>query len=97
MPRRIFVNFEVSEADAKLIDRIARRAADMVKQHTSSFNQVHCAMDITAVHVNGNPLDLAQLAESEDMHFVHDVWGIRRHINRSTGQLENDFSPRFSK
>ncbi len=53
-------------------------------------------MDITAAHRNGCPLKLDELLKAEDFDFAHDVFGIRRYINRKTGKLENCFLPRFS-
>jgi hypothetical protein len=54
-------------------------------------------MDITACHLNGCKLDLAKLLAADDFNFAHDVLGIRRHIDRETGQLMNCFRPRFAK
>jgi hypothetical protein len=52
------------------------------------------AMDITACHNNGCPLDLEKLAEAPEFDFRHDVFGIRRHLDRSTGKLGDCFIPR---
>ncbi|KKK55056.1 hypothetical protein LCGC14_3078450, partial [marine sediment metagenome] len=41
-------------------------------------------------------LDLARFLEGPDFDFAHDVWGIRNHLNRETGQLENCFLPRYA-
>jgi hypothetical protein len=51
-------------------------------------------MDITATHCNGCPLDLEKFLAAPDGDFGHDVFGIRHHINRRTGELENMFLPR---
>ena len=48
-------------------------------------------MDLTACHLNGCPLDLPKLMNARDSDFGHDVLGIRRYINRTTGQLEEQF------
>jgi hypothetical protein len=53
-------------------------------------------MDIEAAHCNGNPLKLKELLEADDSNFMHDVLGIRRHINRKTGELEDCFVPRYA-
>ena len=43
-------------------------------------------------------LDLQWMLSHEDIGEVyHDVFGIRKHINRRTGELENHFVPRFAK
>lgn len=54
-------------------------------------------MDITATHLNGTPLDLDRLLAFDDLNFVHDVFGIARHLDRSTGKLQNCFVPRSAQ
>ena len=41
--------------------------------------------------------ELEELLHADGFDFTHDVWGIRRHINRKTGQLEDCFTPRYAK
>lgn len=53
-------------------------------------------MDLTACHLNGCPLDLDGLIKADDFDFFHDVYGVRRHLNRTTGRLENFFCPRYA-
>lgn len=43
------------------------------------------------------PLDAAALLAADDENFAHDILGIRRHMNRRTGELEGCFVPRFAK
>ena len=50
-------------------------------------------MDIQAVHTVCK-LDLRKLLTADDFNFDHDIYGIERHLNRSTGELENFFVPR---
>ena len=83
------VNFVYTLEDAKLFDEIADRALANIK--------LHLAMDIAACHLNGCPLDLKKLLTFEDADFFHDIIGIREHINRNTGKLENFFLPRCAK
>lgn len=40
---------------------------------------------------------IAELLPADDFNFAHDVAGIRRRINRTTGKLENYFLPRFAQ
>lgn len=58
-------------------------------------------MDITAAHANGNPLKLAEMVAAigteNESDVLHDLFGIRRHIDRSTGKLGDCFSPRYSQ
>ena len=53
-------------------------------------------MDLEIVHENGCNIDLDGLLKANDGDFGHDVGGIRRHVNRSTGKLENCFVPRYA-
>jgi hypothetical protein len=88
------VSFKVNKADKRLIDKIVERALIMAKANDIEYDRMDAAMDITATHANGCPLKLQKLLAADDFNFAHDVFGIRRHLNRETGQLENHFLPR---
>jgi len=76
------INWVVSKEDAILINQIVH------------FLQLN--MDITATHLNGCSLKLVELLKTDDGNFAHDVFGIRRHIDRETGQLKHCFLPRYA-
>jgi Family of unknown function (DUF6874) len=86
--------WEVSREDADLILQCAVRARGLYEKQGVSFDTFECDMDLTACHANGCPMDFAKLLAAPDFDFIHDVAGIRRHINRETGQIENCFMPR---
>jgi len=86
------ISFTVSKEDAAIILEIARRAW---KISGNKYDLLDAGMDITATHANGCPLKLAELLAADDFNFIHDVFGIRRHLNRETGELMDCFSPRF--
>lgn len=88
------ISFKVSSNDVALIDAIVKRAMPLVKKYV--VDSLSLTMDITAIHANGCPLMLADLLQSNDFGFSHDIYGILRHINRDTGQLEDCFRPRFA-
>lgn len=90
------ISFKVRRDEFELIDRIANRALNLAIQHGIRNTKQDFQMDITAVHANGNPLRLRELLEADEFDFVHDVFGIYRHLNRETGELEGFFLPRFS-
>jgi hypothetical protein len=90
------VSFKVTRQEFDLIQEIVDRAAVYAAQHRVPFNRQDLWMDLTAVHANGCPLRLAGLLEAESFDFVHDVFGIIRHLDRSTGKLGGCFSPRYS-
>lgn len=87
------ISLKASKDDAALIEQIAARAFE---DQAGDTPMLEFMMDITAAHLNGRPLDLARFLEGPDFDFAHDVWGIRNHLNRETGQLENCFLPRYA-
>ena len=88
-PREI--SFKVTAEESRTIHEIALRG-----QRDYEMNLMEVSMDVTAVHANGNPLDLAGLLAAEPFDFAHDIGGIRRHIDRTTGTLGDCFLPRYT-
>jgi hypothetical protein len=90
-------NFDTTKAQLTLISKIADRAH--VLEHGAGARyrgqeQLTWMMDLSAV-MNSCPIDLAALLAADDVNFAHDVFGIRRHIDRETGELADCFVPRF--
>lgn len=81
------------EADAadKIVDRYLRLSGQ------SRMHKMIYTMDILAVHCNGTPLKLKELAEADDYDLAHDMGGIIRHIDRTTGKLTGCFLPRYAR
>ncbi len=79
---------------------IADRAVEAARRRSSHpadrLLKAEVMMDITATHANGCPLDLDKLLAAPDFDFAHDVFGIRRHLDRTTGELRDFFLPRCS-
>lgn len=75
---------------------VAKRAVALAVKHGIDYKHMDAVMDIEAAHCNGNPLDLSALLTADDFNFAHDVFGIRRHLDRETGKLMDCFSPRYS-
>lgn len=93
------LSFKVSNEEFDLIGQIADRAMDLQREHThprERRQRMTFVMDLCATVANGNPLRLSDLLAADEFNFIHDVWGIARHLNRETGKLEDHFSPRFS-
>lgn len=91
------VSFTVSDSDREIINAIAKRAVACAMEFGGwTYNLTDAEMDVTACHANGNPLKLAALLKADNFNFMHDVFGIRRHLDRDTGKLNDFFSPRFS-
>jgi hypothetical protein len=91
------VSFDVSKTEQKTIREIADRAVAMASSENIDYDRTVAMMDITATHANGCPLRLSELLAAEPFDFAHDVFGIRRHLNRKTGQLEHHFTPRYAR
>lgn len=90
------LNLEIkSHDDAETIMRIAQRARAIAQEIGVPYSTLEAAMDVTAAH-NTTPLMLHELLDAPQGDFAHDVFGIRRHLNRETGQLEDSFMPRYS-
>jgi len=85
-----------SREEVQTIAKIAARAVQLAASAGWKYEFMDADMDVTACHENGCPLDLADLLTADDANFAHDVFGIRRHINRETGKIEDHFSPRYS-
>lgn len=94
MKRQQEVSFTVNKRDAASIRRIARRAHSLSVDYRIDYPLLDCSMDLTACHANGCPLDLPRLESADDANFGHDVFGIRRHLDRTTGSLTQCFIPR---
>lgn len=92
------ISFTTTQDEHRTIQAIADRATAMALQHKRpAYPTPDAAMDITATHANGCKLRLDALLAAEPFDFAHDVFGIRNHLNRLTGQLEDGFTPRFAK
>ena len=92
-----YASFAVgNKEEVRTINKIAHRAVAMAASAGIEYPVMDADMDTPACHVNGCPLKLDALLAADEFNFAHDVFGIRRHINRRTGKLENCFLPRFS-
>ena len=91
------VNFDVTKEEAKLIQAIALRADNEVFNGWTTQSIMDTEMDITATHANGCQLKLKELLMAKPFDFAHDVGGIRKFLDRNTGQLLGYFLPRFAQ
>lgn len=91
------ISFDVTKEENELISAIADRAVELYEKQGISLQKLEVVMDITATHANGCPLKLEDLLVAEDFDFIHDIAGIRQHLSRATGKLDNLFLPRFAQ
>ncbi|MHB1297319.1 MAG: DUF6874 family protein [Gemmatimonadaceae bacterium] len=91
----------VAPREAALIKTIAAKAVECWYEDWSADHKkvmrVEVAMDLTCVHANACPLELQGMLDGREFDLMHDVAGIRRHLNRRTGRLEGHFLPRYAK
>ncbi len=87
------INFESTKEDALVIYEIAKRAAAQI----TGYTVMDADMDVTAVHLNGCPLKLQSLLDADRGNFAHDLCGIHNAIDRTTGELQNCFLPRYAQ
>lgn len=90
------LKWNCTKEELETMASIAYRAAKLSMNLGVNYTKQEALMDLNACHANGCPLRLKDLLEADEGDFCHDVFGIRRHLNRSTGQLENCFLPRYS-
>lgn len=90
------IDFNVNSQERYLIGKIVDRAQKLYKRAKNPYDRLDAMMDIEAVHCNGNPMRLEQWLGADDFNFMHDVDGIRNCLDRETGKLTRNFSPRFT-
>lgn len=83
---------KINRDDCKLVHDIALRYINQVP-HDSLLA---VTMDLEACHIYC-PLILPELLSAKDSDFFHDVCGIIRHLDRETGNLKNNFLPRYAR
>lgn len=96
------MNWNATSREYELANQIAERALDLARiaenlnAHDAAEFKRSMLMDIIATHINGCQLHLDDLLRAPRLDFSHDVFGIRAHINRQTGKLEDCFVPRYA-
>jgi hypothetical protein len=86
----------VAREEARTIAAIAARAVKMAVRYGVDYDFLDADMDITFAHEDC-PMRLEELLAADDGNFGHDVFGIRRHLNRESKKLEDCFCPRYAK
>ena len=88
------INWDLKAKDFKLIVQIAERVERDIPNYPDDRRTL--IMDLNACHSNGCPLQLSELLTADSFDFTHDIYGIRRHIDRTTGELQDCFVPRYA-
>lgn len=79
--------------DRLLLDLIVARAVRCVP----SLVPLDVEMDLVAVHRVVMPLRLRDLLVAPEFDLLHDVLGIRKHLDRETVTLTGHFVPRYAR
>lgn len=79
----------------KICDR-ANEMGIMMPSQVQGNERMNLWMDLENAHKDVG-LALDKLLEADDLNFAHDVMGIQKHMNRSTGKLEDFFVPRYAQ
>lgn len=90
------VSFKTTTEEYRTIDKIVARIFNKKDQEIYEGKTV-ASMDLMATNANGCPLDLKKLLKADDFNFLHDIAGIAKHLDRTTGKLQNLFVPRCAK
>ena len=90
------ISFHTTKDELEIITKIAQRADREIYGAHVIQTISDTIMDIIACHANGCPLKLEALLAADNFNVAHDVAGIRRHIDCTTGKLLGGFLPRFS-
>lgn len=88
-----FANF--TPAEESHVAKIVRRGVELYAAAGIKRTPLDIRMDLSAVHVH-TPLRLGELAEADDANFGHDIGGIGKYLDRSTGELTDCFVPRYA-
>jgi hypothetical protein len=86
-----------SQREQLVVNLIVKRAGKLwEKLGGDPIDGLSLDMDLAAVHAKV-PLRLDELLGADDFNFAHDIGGIMRHMDRTTGELADFFLPRFAK
>lgn len=75
------------------VDRCVKRFSDICKDHGKNLAIVETMMDLINCHVLNYKLNFDALLLTSDNEFAHDMIGIIKNMDRSTGMLQNGFVP----
>jgi hypothetical protein len=89
------MRFEATREELEKISKIVNRASELGA--LGDVTVITMFMDLEAAHCNGCPLDFDRLMEFPDGDFLHDILGIKHHMDREKGKLNDGFVPRCAK
>jgi hypothetical protein len=90
------MSFKLSKKNSRLVELIAKAAVGSYAMRGVKITRMDVEMDLAACHNHAVRLDFEKLLKGGVFNMLHDVEGIRQHLDRKTGALKNCFSPRSS-
>jgi len=88
-------NWNLGADEEDCVAEIVDRAFELYAEHDiQAGEKIDLRIDLIATHNHACHLNLVKMLKAPDFDFMHDIIGIRRHLNRETGQLGNHFIPR---
>lgn len=81
-------------SDSIHLHEIATRGVDIGRRAGVPMDFQQIISDLKTVNQSVR-MDFQALCAASDFNLIHDVFGIHNNLNRETGQLENEFFPRF--
>jgi len=92
------MKWDISREDHDLIVSITERFLALTsRNYLRPMPKREVIMDLTACHANGCRLALVKLNQAQALDLIHDVFGIRHHLDRKTGELKDCFQPRYAE
>lgn len=86
---------EIADVNA-IVDNIVPKICAVTGENADDLS-LSTRMDLLATHANGCPMDFGRMRKADDFNILHDIAGIRKHLNRETGRIVGFFVPRFAK
>lgn len=91
-------NWKLPPQDRDRAEAVIKRAIDLAQEDDIQLgDKSELLMDLIACHNHACPLDFEKMLRADDFNLLHDMLGIRNCLNRTTGQLENNFLPRCAR
>jgi hypothetical protein len=80
-----------------LMGKISERYEDLLRERGLEPEERHTTIMDLMFSDDKVGLDLNKLLNFSDLDFIHDVLGIKRHIDRNSGELGGCFLPRCAR
>lgn len=91
------ITSKVSDEEMELLLTITQRSYDACRHTDIDWIFVEMLLDLINCHAEACALDLEAMTTWPIHDVIHDLIGIRNHLNRETKKLENCFVPRFAR